>query len=134
MRELENVIQRALALTTSAEIGVDALPTRVAQGAGPDPVSPSNGAALGPVAGRLSDTAHRGQGGDASWSDEQVYRKAREIAVTDFERRYFARLLRRTEGNLSEAARLAGLDRSNLRRALARLGMRPENWRGSSPR
>ena len=66
-----------------------------------------------------------------TWSDDQPFRKARDLALGEFERRYFTRLLRRTEGNLSEAARLAGLDRSNLRRALARLGMRPEDWRGT---
>jgi DNA-binding NtrC family response regulator len=129
VRELENVIQRSLALTSSAEIGIESLPTRLAQGAAPDAAPPRNG---GPVADRAHDRPPTGDGG--GWSEEQVYRKAREIALTDFERRYFTRLLRRTEGNLSEAARLAGLDRSNLRRALARLGMRPENWRGPAPR
>jgi two-component system response regulator HydG len=146
VRELENVIQRALALTSSHEIGREALPERVVQGGGAD---------FGPIAmtsipiGRLgteppvaethfdragSTGAPRpanGVGESTTWSDDQPFRKARDLALGEFERHYFTRLLRRTEGNLSEAARLAGLDRSNLRRALARLGMRPEDWRGS---
>jgi DNA-binding NtrC family response regulator len=129
VRELENVIQRALALTSSAEIGIDALPPRVAQGAPGAVQAPKNGvAAL--AADPDASSAREAPGA----SDDQTFRKAREIALTEFERRYFTRLLRRTEGNLSEAARLAGLDRSNLRRALARLGMRPENWRGTQAR
>jgi DNA-binding NtrC family response regulator len=156
VRELENVIQRALALTSSAEIGVEALPPRVAQGAiaaGAGPGGPAlRPGSAGDVAG--GDTAPMpfsspsdrgppngaatrgvdGPGEPGTWSDDQPFRKARDIALGDFERRYFTRLLRRTEGNLSEAARLAGLDRSNLRRALGRLGMRPEDWRSSAGR
>jgi two-component system, NtrC family, response regulator HydG len=137
VRELENVIQRALALTSSAEIGIDALPPRVAQGAPAELPAPANGVGTTAGAVRVAEIeagVPQGAPHPATWTDEQIYRKAREIALNDFERRYFTRLLRRTEGNLSEAARLAGLDRSNLRRALARLGMRPEDWRGSSPR
>jgi len=138
VRELENVIQRALALTSSAEIGLEALPPRMAQGAPSDaPLAPPNGVGRG-AAEHAPEPAQRAAAGalDAPgpWSDDQTFRRAREIALTEFERRYFTRLLRRTEGNLSEAARLAGLDRSNLRRALARLGMRPEDWRGTHPR
>jgi DNA-binding NtrC family response regulator len=137
VRELENVIQRALALTSSAEIGIDALPPRVAQGAPAESPAPANGVGASAASVRVAEIeagAVQGVPQPATWTDEQIYRKAREIALNDFERRYFTRLLRRTEGNLSEAARLAGLDRSNLRRALARLGMRPEDWRGSNPR
>ncbi|HWM88915.1 MAG TPA: helix-turn-helix domain-containing protein, partial [Kofleriaceae bacterium] len=132
VRELENVIQRALALTSSAEIGAESLPPRVAQGAAAAQETADGGPRDAP-----GNAIERGQGGaidGGPWSEEQTFRKAREIALGEFERRYFTRLLRRTEGNLSEAARLAGLDRSNLRRALARLGMRPEAWRGPTPR
>jgi two-component system, NtrC family, response regulator AtoC len=137
VRELENVIQRALALTSSAEIGLEALPPRVAMGGdepvaaprpGPNGVAPERAPSNGAPRPLVAEAA---VGEQATWSDDQPFRKARDIALTDFERRYFTRLLRRTEGNLSEAARLAGLDRSNLRRALARLGMRPEDWRGA---
>jgi len=135
VRELENVIQRALALSTSLEIGEEALPPRLLEGVEATRASAGNPAADLPDDPPEAGGPTHGPAGpvDAS-SVEQPYRKAREIALGEFERRYFTRLLRRTEGNLSEAARMAGLDRSNLRRALARLGMRPEEWRGPGSR
>jgi two-component system response regulator HydG len=54
------------------------------------------------------------------------YREAKEQAMALFERRYFAALRERTLSNVSEAARQAGLDRSNFRRAVKRAGIR---WR-----
>ena len=51
--------------------------------------------------------------------DDLVYRTARER----FERRYLSSLLRTSGGNLSEAARRSGIDRSNLRRMMHRLGV-----------
>lgn len=104
-------------------------------GSGESVVDVGGGAGAPPERAGMNGTAPaQVQGGgheEANWSDDEPFRKARDIALNDFERRYFTRLLRRTEGNLSEAARLAGLDRSNLRRALARLGMRPEDWRSA---
>ena len=51
--------------------------------------------------------------------DELVYRSARDR----FELRYLTSLLRTAGGNLSEAARRSGIDRSNLRRMMHRLGV-----------
>jgi transcriptional regulator of acetoin/glycerol metabolism len=50
------------------------------------------------------------------------YREAKQHALTIFDEAYFTALLRRTGGNISEAARQAGLDRSNFRRASKRSG------------
>ncbi len=52
------------------------------------------------------------------------YREAKALAVAEFERRYFSALRDRTHANVSEAARQAGLDRSNFRRAIKRAGVR----------
>src|SRR5690606_10866587 len=51
------------------------------------------------------------------------YRLAKQKAVDDFDRGYFTALLERTSGNVSEAARQAGLDRSNFRRAARKAGV-----------
>lgn len=48
------------------------------------------------------------------------YRDAKETVLEQFEGLFFARVLERTQGNVSEAARQTGLDRSNFRRALRR--------------
>jgi DNA-binding NtrC family response regulator len=45
---------------------------------------------------------------------ELPYKDARAELLTDFEARYLPRLLERTEGNVSEAARVAHMDRSYL--------------------
>jgi DNA-binding NtrC family response regulator len=52
------------------------------------------------------------------------YREAKDRAVHSFESTYFGALLQRAGGNVSEAARQAGLDRSNFRRAAKRAGVR----------
>ena len=52
------------------------------------------------------------------------YREAKERSLEAFETAYFEGLLARTQGNVSEAARQAGLDRSNFRRAVKRAGVR----------
>jgi len=116
VRELENLIQRALALSAEQEIGPEVLPPRLAQGSAPRPIVND------PVPPLAPD--------ELAWVDELTYKQARDQAIGQFERTYFERLLRRTDGNLSEAARIAGLDRSNLRRTLSRLGMKADSWRG----
>ncbi|MEO8182223.1 MAG: helix-turn-helix domain-containing protein, partial [Deltaproteobacteria bacterium] len=50
------------------------------------------------------------------------YREAKMRALTLFDDAYFSAVMRRTGGNISEAARQAGLDRSNFRRASKRSG------------
>ena len=117
VRELENLIQRALALGADREIGVAMLPARLTRGTSARLVVAD---AAGPPAAP----------DQLAWVDELTYKQARDQAVGQFERHYFDRLLKRTDGNLSEAARIAGLDRSNLRRTLSRLGMKADSWRG----
>jgi DNA-binding NtrC family response regulator len=52
------------------------------------------------------------------------YREAKDQALSAFEHAYFSALLQQTNGNVSEAARKAGLDRSNFRRAVKRAGLK----------
>jgi len=42
------------------------------------------------------------------------YKEAKDILLKTFERKYFEGLLEKTSGNMSEAARLAGMHRKNL--------------------
>jgi DNA-binding NtrC family response regulator len=57
---------------------------------------------------------------------ELPYAEAKEQAVTAFDRAYVERRMKRTGGNVSEAARLSGMDRSNFKRLLKRVRGREE--------
>ncbi len=100
VRELENAIQHAIVFCRGTTIVPADLPQAAAGESGERP--------------RLSGTARA----------DLPYRTAKERAVEDFEHEYFNALLARTHGNVSEAARQAGLDRSNFRRALRRAKIR----------
>ena len=51
---------------------------------------------------------------------EETYRTGRDRVLGQFEAQYFARLLDRASGNMSLAARLAGVDRTTLYRLMGR--------------
>ncbi|MBU4525746.1 MAG: sigma-54 dependent transcriptional regulator [Desulfomicrobium sp.] len=53
------------------------------------------------------------------------YKDAKNLVVEDFTRRYVERLLDGTRGNISEAARVSGLERVSLQKILRRLGIGP---------
>jgi DNA-binding NtrC family response regulator len=59
----------------------------------------------------------------AEWSPSARagYAALKERALTSFERDYVQSLLAHTQGNISHAARIAGLDRSNFRRIVKRI-------------
>ncbi|HCU69810.1 MAG TPA: sigma-54-dependent Fis family transcriptional regulator [Desulfomicrobium sp.] len=57
------------------------------------------------------------------------YKDAKSLILDDFTRRYVERLLESTRGNISEAARLSGLERVSLQKILRRLGIGPADGR-----
>ncbi len=57
---------------------------------------------------------------------EQAYHEARERLLADFELSYLTSLLHRAGGNMSRAARLAGVDRTTLYRLMERHGLQRE--------
>ena len=54
---------------------------------------------------------------------EEPYYAARARVVAEFERHYLTQLLTHSRGNMSHAARVAGVDRTTLYRLLARHGL-----------
>lgn len=76
-----------------------------------------------PDAVKDADRIHRTAPEDLE-TGQLPYREAKDRTIQRFEQSYFSSLLDRTGGNVSEAARQAGLDRSNFRRALRRAGIR----------
>ncbi|MBN2498081.1 MAG: sigma 54-dependent Fis family transcriptional regulator [Deltaproteobacteria bacterium] len=99
VRELRNVIQRALAL------GI---------------------VSTGPKSETIfsSDRGRFAPGGESESSPISApFREAREQAIQEFERRYLHELWTRMHGNLSAAAREAGIDRKYFRQLLKKYGL-----------
>ncbi len=59
----------------------------------------------------------------------EAYKDAKERFLDDFMRSYVQRLLEETGGNISQAARLSGLERVSLQKILRRLGIGAEEFR-----
>jgi two-component system response regulator HydG len=111
VRELENAIERAVVLARGDVVTREDLPRgerdeRAEQGAQGGSPSAAGG-------------AQNGAQGAAAYAG-LPYAEARRRALLDFERDYVATVLARAGGNISQAAREAGLDRSNFKRVLRR--------------
>lgn len=108
VRELQNAIEHAVVLL---EPGQDINPDDVPLGTGE--TSPA----------RTSDSATVFL--DESGED-QSYHAARDRVIASFERRYLTWLVSRANGNMSKAARIAGVDRTTLYRLMERHGLQRE--------
>jgi DNA-binding NtrC family response regulator len=102
VRELRNAILRALSFCEGPLITLDALPEGLRRGSKgtletrpPVGADPFPGAALS-------------------------FKEAKETITTAFERHYLQDLLQRADGNVSRAARMAGVDRKTLSRMMKR--------------
>ena len=104
VRELENAVLHAIALHHGESIGPESLPPQIAA------ARARNGGAR-----RRSPTT----------TTSELGRSPRRSAARAraFEKRYLTRVMERAKGSVSEAARLAGLDRTNFRRLLQRHGI-----------
>ncbi len=96
VRELENVIERAVVLSKEEIIGVESLPEDIKTAGGS--LFPPNMSA-------------------------KPYNESKKELLEAFEREYFSGLLEKAEGNISEASRLAGIDRKNFYEKIGRLGL-----------
>ena len=96
VRELENVMERAIVMTRSNTLGVGELPMRLREASAPSDVAPTGSVVRLP------------------------FRTAKALAVQAFEQRYVREALTQSGGNVSEASRIAELDRSNFKRLMKR--------------
>ncbi len=107
VRELENAVEYAVVFCRGEIVTPTDLPFERPSWA-PVPTEPSDAGEVKLPAG-LADLS---------------YRDAKQRALGAFDNAYFTAVLERTGGNVSQAAREAGLDRSNFRRAAKRAGVR----------
>ncbi|HEY7877423.1 MAG TPA: sigma 54-interacting transcriptional regulator, partial [Gemmatimonadaceae bacterium] len=99
VRELQNVIEHMAVLAhPGASIGAEDLPIR-------------DGGEVPVVVGSTVLI---------STTFDESYHAARERVLSQFETQYLGWLVKRAEGNLSEAARIAGVDRTTLYRVMER--------------
>lgn len=104
IRELRNVVERALALARGIRIEAADLPPTLQPGALASQAAPAADSA----------PASRGQ------------------AIEEAEREYLISLLERNQGNVSRSAKQAGLSRQGLHRLLKKHGLASGDYRGSS--
>ena len=112
VRQLKNVIQRAAHLCRHSVIE----PSDLHLGRREQPRGINSAASSG------DEQAAPSGGFDPALYD-QPFKDAKQVMVDNFERAYFARLLGKTDNNLSRAAAEAGITRYYLRELLKRLGM-----------
>jgi DNA-binding NtrC family response regulator len=103
VRELENAIERALAVSDGPRIELEVLPDEVRS------------------AGRSRVT----RGGD----ELLTYREIVDLARDRASREYLIALMRAFEGNVTEAAKRAGVERETLHRLLKRYGIRADEFK-----
>ncbi len=101
VRELQNVMEHAVVLL---EPGVEVNPEDIPFMEGPEEEVEMDGGAMGT--------------GIPEALLEAPYHEARDQVMSDFERTYLTEIIRRADGNMSQAARIAGVDRTTLYRLM----------------
>jgi two-component system, NtrC family, response regulator HydG len=107
VRELENAVLHAIALHHGDVIGSESLPAT--------------------IGGRS-----RSSSATVAVADDDTLEPltdAKRRAASTFEQRYLTKVMERARGSVSEAARLAGLDRTNFRRLLQRHSIDPASFK-----
>jgi DNA-binding NtrC family response regulator len=110
VRELQNFVRRLVLFSTDPEITPREVQNAFCQNAGTRPIAASG----------LSDSAAI-----------EPYSIFKERMINGFTEEYVHKLLQKTQGNISLAARLAGLSRPALQKMLRRINIDPQIYRCS---
>jgi two-component system nitrogen regulation response regulator GlnG len=119
VRELQSVLRQALLQTTESIIFPESLPRLVSEGATAVSSAPGSGATS-------ADAAVDSAGELQSYIEQRLREGSQSLhaEATDMMERYLlTRVLRQTEGNQSEAARILGITRGSLRNKIRSLGI-----------
>ena len=104
VRELQNIVRRGIALARGTSIGLEELPEDLVLGAG----------------GRPAQVEVEGE----------TFFERREREISTFEKAYIERMLRKTGGDVTQAARDAALPRGTLYRIMKNHGIQASDFRG----
>lgn len=106
IRELENVIERAVALSNGESIGVQDLPPKI-----------------------LGETFYMSSKESEMSFTQFPYREAKDRALAAFNRAYIVAILKEVAGNISFASERAKLDRSNFKKLMRRYSVDVDEFR-----
>ncbi|HWM87364.1 MAG TPA: sigma 54-interacting transcriptional regulator [Kofleriaceae bacterium] len=128
VRELRNVIERALLLSEPPMAGLGEGMLRPAASAvdraeNAGAASDGAGPAIAPDGGEVLGVPRGREMLEMAIDTRLPFKEAKQALVTEFERRYIRRLLAEHGGNISAAARVAGIDRMSIHKMLHRLGI-----------
>ena len=116
IRELMNVVERAMLLASGEEITVDDLPPAIG--------GRSPGSFALPAPESIDDSLHI----PAEWLSLPLA-ESREKLLLEFERAYLDGLLKATKGRIGKTAQRAGIRERSLYDKMKRLGLRKEDYR-----
>ena len=119
LRELRNVLEKALVMADEDVIDVDLLPSEVVAG-GP---SPSQALSVMSASGRFERPKPSAPFPLLERGSLLPFHEAKKQLLEGWERNYLELLLEQTQGNVASAARYAGLNKRNLHRKLRQHGI-----------
>ncbi len=116
VRELRNVIERAVLLSETPMTEAALRRNYVPSAPPPAPENPGPQAAAAPAAESSPSL-------QVDIDIHTPFKVAKQSLINEFERRYIGELLAEHDGNISAAARAAGIDRMSIHKMLHRLGL-----------
>ncbi len=126
IREMENVIMRAMVLAKGDEIGMEHLPMSKQE----EPQRPVGSNEMEPIPMSKQEEPQRPVGSEDPFFDipEGLFHEARG----HFERIFIRRVLTKTKGNISQAAEMMQLGRRNLQRKIKQYQIDTDQFSGDS--
>jgi DNA-binding NtrC family response regulator len=131
VRELQNVIKKAVIFSEGTVIDLGHLPENIQKAYKnncPCPAGPANFNFENRGGHDLSQSSPLYNDFDDSFINMQ-FREAKQRVVNNFEKNYLKALLKKTQGVISRAAEMSGMDRSNFQKLLKKNRINSEDFR-----